>query len=85
MIIRLCRDNERDDILAIINAAAEAYRGVIPADRWHETYMPDDELDREHSTGVVFWGYEDRGRLRRVGASGRAHRAGAGRPVDSRK
>jgi GNAT superfamily N-acetyltransferase len=63
MIIRLCRDNERDDILAIINAAAEAYRGVIPADRWHEPYMPDDELDREHSTGVVFWGYEDRGRL----------------------
>jgi hypothetical protein len=40
MIIRLCRDNERDDILAIINAAAEAYRGVIPADRWHEPYMP---------------------------------------------
>jgi hypothetical protein len=47
MIIRLCRDDERDDILAIINAAAEAYRGVIPADRWHEPYMPDDELDRE--------------------------------------
>jgi hypothetical protein len=36
MMIPLCRDDERDDILAIINAAAEAYRGVIPADRWHE-------------------------------------------------
>jgi GNAT superfamily N-acetyltransferase len=63
MIIRLCRDNERDDILAIINAAAEVYRGMIPADRWHEPYMPDDELNRERSAGVVFWGYEDRGGL----------------------
>ena len=63
MTIRLCRDEERDDILAIINAAAAAYRGVIPADRWHEPYMPGDELDRECAAGVVFWGYEDRGRL----------------------
>src|SRR5689334_21903969 len=63
MTIRLCRDEERDDILAIINAAAAAYRGVIPADRWHEPYMPNDELDRECAAGVVFWGYEDRGRL----------------------
>jgi GNAT superfamily N-acetyltransferase len=63
MTNRLCRDEERDDILAIINAAAAAYRGVIPADRWHEPYMPDDELDRECAAGVVFWGYEDRGRL----------------------
>jgi GNAT superfamily N-acetyltransferase len=63
MIIRQCRDDERDDILAIINAAAEAYRGVIPADRWHEPYMPGDEFDHECSAGVVFWGYEDRARL----------------------
>ena len=63
MMIRLCRDDERDDILAIINAAAEAYRGVIPADRWHEPYMPGHEFDRECLAGVVFWGYEDRGRL----------------------
>ena len=38
--IRPCRDDEREAILAIVNAAAEAYRGVIPADRWHEPYMP---------------------------------------------
>jgi GNAT superfamily N-acetyltransferase len=61
--IRLCRDDERDEILSIINAAAEAYRGVIPADRWHEPYMPGDALDRERAAGVVFWGYQDRGRL----------------------
>ena len=37
MTIRRCRDDERvDDILSIINAAAAAYRGVIPADCWHE-------------------------------------------------
>ena len=38
--IRPCRDDERPAILAIVNAAAEAYRGVIPADRWREPYMP---------------------------------------------
>jgi hypothetical protein len=32
--IRPCRDDERPAILAIVNAAAEAYRDVIPADRW---------------------------------------------------
>jgi GNAT superfamily N-acetyltransferase len=57
--IRPCRDDERDAILAIVNAAAEAYRGVIPADRWHEPYMPAEELDGEIAAGVVFWGYED--------------------------
>jgi GNAT superfamily N-acetyltransferase len=63
MTIRVCRDAERDEILSIINAAAEAYRGVIPADRWHEPYMPRDELDRELAAGVVFWGCDDGVRL----------------------
>ena len=61
--IRPCRDDDRAAILAIVNAAAEAYRGVIPADRWHEPYMPRDELDSEIAAGVVFWGYEEDGRL----------------------
>jgi GNAT superfamily N-acetyltransferase len=59
MTIRICRDDERDEIFAVINAAAEAYRGVIPADRWHEPYMSRDALDRELTAGVVFWGYDD--------------------------
>ena len=63
MTIRRCRDDERDDILSIINAAAQAYRGVIPADRWHDPYMSGAELDRERAAGVVFWGYEEGGRL----------------------
>jgi GNAT superfamily N-acetyltransferase len=61
--IRLCRDDERAAILAIVNAAAEAYRGVIPVDRWHEPYMPAHELDREIAAGVEFWGYEADGAL----------------------
>jgi GNAT superfamily N-acetyltransferase len=56
--IRPCREDERAAILAIVNAAAVAYRGVIPADRWHEPYMPSDELDGEITAGVEFWGYE---------------------------
>jgi N-acetylglutamate synthase-like GNAT family acetyltransferase len=66
--IRPCRDDERDAILAIVNAAAEAYREVIPADRWHEPYMPAEELDGEIAAGVRFWGYEDGGEL--VGVMG---------------
>jgi GNAT superfamily N-acetyltransferase len=63
MSIRRCRDDERAAILAIVNAAAEAYRGVIPADRWHEPYMPSHELDAEIAAGVAFWGYEAGGAL----------------------
>lgn len=63
MSIRRCGAGERDEILAIVNAAAEAYRGVIPEDRWHEPYMPGEELDSEIAAGVEFWGYEDDGTL----------------------
>jgi GNAT superfamily N-acetyltransferase len=66
--IRRCRDDERPAILQIVNAAAEAYRGVIPADRWREPYMPADELDDEIAAGVTFWGYEADGAL--VGVMG---------------
>lgn len=61
--VRPCGDVDRGEILAIINVAAEAYRGVIPDDRWHEPYMAADELDRELSAGVRFWGYETDGVL----------------------
>jgi GNAT superfamily N-acetyltransferase len=61
--IRPCRDDELAAILGIVNAAAEAYRGVIPADRWREPYMPLRELDDEIAAGVAFWGYEADGLL----------------------
>lgn len=62
-LIRLCRNDEQETILAIVNAAAVAYKGSIPSDRWHEPYMSRSELDGEISAGVVFWGYEREGAL----------------------
>jgi N-acetylglutamate synthase-like GNAT family acetyltransferase len=50
-------------ILAIINDAAVAYRGVIPADRWHEPYMSADDLNSEIASGVDFWVAEQDGHL----------------------
>jgi GNAT superfamily N-acetyltransferase len=61
--IRPCRDDERAAILAIVNAAAQAYRGVIPADRWHEPYMPLKELRAQLADGIVFSGIESGGKL----------------------
>jgi GNAT superfamily N-acetyltransferase len=61
--IRPCRVDELGAILAIVNAAAEAYRGVIPADRWHEPYMDEAELEDEIARGIAFWGYEADGGL----------------------
>jgi GNAT superfamily N-acetyltransferase len=55
--------DERQVVLRIINAAAEAYRDVIPVDRWHEPYMSSHELDAEIAAGVDFWGYASDGRL----------------------
>lgn len=50
-------------MLAIINDAARAYRGVIPADRWHEPYMSGRELETQIAEGVVFWVAEEEGRV----------------------
>src|SRR6185437_8832698 len=61
--IRRCGDDERAAIRAIVNAAAEAYRGVIPDDCWHDPYMPAGELDDEIAAGVQFWGVERAGAL----------------------
>ncbi len=47
----------------IINDAAQAYRGVIPADRWHEPYMPREELAAEIAAGVAFWVAQEDQRL----------------------
>ena len=67
-MLRRCGDEERDAIVAIVNAAAEAYRGVIPPDCWHEPYMPPEELEGQIRAGVEFWGYEMDGEL--VGVMG---------------
>jgi N-acetylglutamate synthase-like GNAT family acetyltransferase len=61
MQIRQSSDEDFDSMLAIINDAARAYRGVIPEDRWHEPYMPAEDLAKEIADGVVFWVAEQNG------------------------
>jgi N-acetylglutamate synthase-like GNAT family acetyltransferase len=63
MIIRQSEQADFGDILAIVNDAARAYRGVIPADCWHEPYMSRDELETEIAEGVVFWVADQEGNL----------------------
>jgi N-acetylglutamate synthase-like GNAT family acetyltransferase len=62
-MIRPCEANDFEAIYEIVNDAAQAYKGVIPADRWHEPYMPREELQHEIDAGVRFWGYEEDGEL----------------------
>ena len=67
-MIRPCSEAEVPVVEAIINEAARAYEGVIPADCWHEPYMPRAELLAEIAAGVQFWGWDDSGTL--VGVMG---------------
>jgi GNAT superfamily N-acetyltransferase len=48
-----------DDILNVVNDAAQAYKGVIPQDRWKEPYMPASELKQEIDGGVEFYGWKE--------------------------
>lgn len=61
--IRACATADRKAICAIINDAAEAYRGIIPADRWHDPYMSLADLDAEIAVDVRFFGYGRDGAL----------------------
>jgi len=65
-MIRRCSEKDFDMIFEIINDAAQVYKGVIPEDRWHEPYMPREYLRNEIGDGVVFWGFEEEGRLEAV-------------------
>jgi GNAT superfamily N-acetyltransferase len=67
-MIRPCDDSDFEPIYSIINDGASAYKGVIPEDCWAEPYMSRKELRHEMDEGVVFWGWEDNGRL--VGVMG---------------
>ena len=62
-MIRQCEPDELDDVCAVVNDAAAAYRGVIAADRWKDPYMAGEELRREVNDGVLFWGFFEGGRL----------------------
>jgi GNAT superfamily N-acetyltransferase len=61
--IRACRSVDVPEMAAIINDSAIAYKDAIPADRWHEPYMPREELEHELAAGVQFSGYVENGVL----------------------
>lgn len=63
MTIRPCTSADLPQMFSIINDAAQAYKGIIPADRWHEPYMPMGELQGQIAEGIVFSGYEEHGVL----------------------
>jgi GNAT superfamily N-acetyltransferase len=62
-VIRLCTEQDIGTMVEIINAGARAYQGHIPADCYHQPYMPEDELRSEIAGGVTFYGYQDGGVL----------------------
>ena len=61
--IRPCSAADIPAIFEIVNDAARAYQRAIPADCWHEPYMPREELEREIAAGVRFEGYGVSGQL----------------------
>ncbi len=66
-MIRKCEATDARRIYRIINEAARAYEGVIPADRYHRPYMSMAELEKE-TKRMTFFGWETEGKL--VGVMG---------------
>ena len=66
-MIHECRPEDIDRIYSIINKTAKAYEGVIPADRYHQPYMPIEELEWEMKR-MTFFGWKVNGEL--VGVMG---------------
>ena len=62
-MIRKCIETDFKTVFEIINDAAQAYKGVIPEDQWHEPYMTFEGIRKEIEDGVVFWGLENDGKL----------------------
>jgi GNAT superfamily N-acetyltransferase len=66
-MIKTLSFEDADVIWEIINRAAGAYKGVIPEDRYHEPYMPREELNHEMK-GMTFFGWHEEDKL--VGVMG---------------
>ncbi|MCL4430259.1 MAG: GNAT family N-acetyltransferase [Chloroflexi bacterium] len=62
-MIRKLTTTDIQAILTVVNDAAIAYKGKIPADRWKEPYMPMQELKEEIKSGVQFYGTIENGKL----------------------
>ena len=62
MILK-CEQTDIQEICEIINDAAIAYKGIIPDDRWHDPYMPGEELQKQIDEGVQFWCWKEHGEM----------------------
>jgi GNAT superfamily N-acetyltransferase len=56
-MIQAVKPAQFNAVLNVINDAAQAYKGVIPEDRWKEPYMPAEELAEEIRSGVQFYAW----------------------------
>ena len=65
MICKYVPGNLRE-IFDVINDGANAYKGIIPSDRWHEPYMSEEELLAQVNDGVDFWVYTDNDKIEGV-------------------
>jgi len=66
-MIRRCQPEDFERIYFIINEAARAYEGAIPADCYPQPYMPREELKQEMKQ-MSFFGWEENGEM--VGVMG---------------
>ena len=62
-MIRNLPNTNFQEIITVINDAATAYKGKIPADRWKEPYMDAREIKEEIQNGVQFYGYVENNNL----------------------
>ncbi len=62
-MIRKLTNTDFQEIITVINDAATAYKGKIPADRWKEPYMDAQEIKEEIQNGVQFYGYVENNNL----------------------
>jgi GNAT superfamily N-acetyltransferase len=67
-MIRKLTNADFKAIIIVVNDAAKAYKGKIPADRWKEPYMSAQEIKEEIQSGIQFYGYKENGIL--VGVMG---------------
>lgn len=60
-MIQKCSKKDFDRLYSVINDAAQAYKGKIPSDCWHEPYMTAEYLTKEIDRGVDFFSYKEKG------------------------
>jgi len=62
-MIREISSSDFEAVFKVVNDAAQAYRGIIPDDRWKEPYMPREELREEVDAGIVFYAWVEDGEV----------------------